>query len=352
MKGHIYALINPSFNGLVKIGKTTRSPEERAKELSTSTGVPTPFIVGYSCLVSDCDKAESHIHALLSSQGYRLSENREFFQANLNQIVKLFIECERLFAITDSHDQEHDLKEHPENAESLINSLLQEANDLAEGENGSFINHEEAKDKLQTAAKLGSSEAYYRLALLYKNSDSELYNSKKSILMLNAALKYDYNPFHCYSELGAIYCTNHDQKNAHIAYNKLFNEIGLDEIINAYIDHQNSKKLSYSNDDIDSEEDEFIRDVGRELHENSLLLNNEEAIAQERQEIVHCVAMSLVWYFTHVGIGFLQPIASDSVPRLFELTRAFADLIPESSSTNFFEIGIQKYIDEFCLEAD
>ncbi len=43
--GYVYVLMNSSMRGLVKIGKTEREPEERAKELSASTGVPTPFMV-------------------------------------------------------------------------------------------------------------------------------------------------------------------------------------------------------------------------------------------------------------------------------------------------------------------
>ena len=66
MKGYIYALINPSLKGLVKVGKTSRNPEARAIELSSATGVPTPFIVGYEILVDDCDAAESFVHELLS----------------------------------------------------------------------------------------------------------------------------------------------------------------------------------------------------------------------------------------------------------------------------------------------
>lgn len=46
--GHIYILVNPSMEGLVKIGKTTRDPESRARELSQATGVPTPFYVAFS----------------------------------------------------------------------------------------------------------------------------------------------------------------------------------------------------------------------------------------------------------------------------------------------------------------
>jgi hypothetical protein len=45
--GFIYVLINVSMDGLVKIGKTQRDPEKRAIELSSATGVPTPFIVAF-----------------------------------------------------------------------------------------------------------------------------------------------------------------------------------------------------------------------------------------------------------------------------------------------------------------
>ena len=50
--GYVYILINQSYRygglrrKLLKIGQTSRNPEERAKELS-STGVPTPFEVAY-----------------------------------------------------------------------------------------------------------------------------------------------------------------------------------------------------------------------------------------------------------------------------------------------------------------
>ena len=45
--GWVYALINRSYDGLVKIGKTTRHPSERAEELSSASGVPTPFTVAF-----------------------------------------------------------------------------------------------------------------------------------------------------------------------------------------------------------------------------------------------------------------------------------------------------------------
>lgn len=69
-KGYVYAMINPLYEGLVKIGKTTKDPEIRAKELSSSTGVATPFIVVYKRLFNDCHSAEKLAHSLLTDKGY------------------------------------------------------------------------------------------------------------------------------------------------------------------------------------------------------------------------------------------------------------------------------------------
>lgn len=85
-KGFIYILINPSLKDLLKIGMTTRSPEERAKELST-TGVPTPFFVAFSEEVSDCQMIEKEIH--LHLENFRYIKSREFFEIPLAQAIKI-----------------------------------------------------------------------------------------------------------------------------------------------------------------------------------------------------------------------------------------------------------------------
>ena len=61
-KGYVYVMINPSYEGLVKIGKTTKDPDARAKELSSATGIATPFIVAYKRMFNDCHVAEKTIH--------------------------------------------------------------------------------------------------------------------------------------------------------------------------------------------------------------------------------------------------------------------------------------------------
>jgi hypothetical protein len=86
MQGYIYILVNPAMQGVVKIGKTTRTPEDRAKELSVATGVPFDFHVGYEKLVKDCDLAENLIQEKLKEK--RTAKNREFFTLSLKEAIQ------------------------------------------------------------------------------------------------------------------------------------------------------------------------------------------------------------------------------------------------------------------------
>jgi hypothetical protein len=86
-RGYIYVLINPALQkNFLKIGKTTRTPEERARELSHGTNVPMPYMVAYEHLVADCDAAEARIHNALLP--YRASADREFFVLPLHEALK------------------------------------------------------------------------------------------------------------------------------------------------------------------------------------------------------------------------------------------------------------------------
>lgn len=85
--GYIYILLNRAFqNDHYKIGMTTKTPEERARELSSATGVPRDFEVLYAQRVSDCNRAERLLHQQLHQ--YRSASNREFFQIPLKAAIK------------------------------------------------------------------------------------------------------------------------------------------------------------------------------------------------------------------------------------------------------------------------
>lgn len=76
-KGYVYVLVDPAFPSLVKVGKTTKDPERRARDLSTGSGVPAPYVVAWAALVTDCHEVERLIHQELAHA--RARRDREFF---------------------------------------------------------------------------------------------------------------------------------------------------------------------------------------------------------------------------------------------------------------------------------
>lgn len=85
-KGYVYVLSNPCMPGIVKIGKTTRSVEDRANELY-QTGVPEPFKVEEFFHSPDCHELEGIAHEALAD--YRVSASREFFRLPASEAIDL-----------------------------------------------------------------------------------------------------------------------------------------------------------------------------------------------------------------------------------------------------------------------
>ena len=79
--GFVYALANRGMRGLIKIGRTSGDPIDRAKELSHSTGVPFPFKVVHSVWVLNAAAAEAATHEALADS--RVNNNREFFRVDV-----------------------------------------------------------------------------------------------------------------------------------------------------------------------------------------------------------------------------------------------------------------------------
>jgi hypothetical protein len=89
--GYVYALINYSMPGLLKIGRTTRPPSNRGEELSAATGVPTPFVLLFDIFVPDSAEAERQIHFALETAGFRHARGREFFSVPPDLAVRLLL---------------------------------------------------------------------------------------------------------------------------------------------------------------------------------------------------------------------------------------------------------------------
>ena len=75
-EGWVYVFENASMPGCSKIGYTKKKPEQRARELDT-TSVAEPFVVTGSVRVKDPRRLESFIHQILEPR--RVRKNREFF---------------------------------------------------------------------------------------------------------------------------------------------------------------------------------------------------------------------------------------------------------------------------------
>lgn len=85
--GYVYVMDNPSMPGIVKIGMTRRTPGVRLEELSSATGVPTPFRLCYYAKTKDCAWAEERVHYLLRKK--RVNRNREFFKISPEDAFKV-----------------------------------------------------------------------------------------------------------------------------------------------------------------------------------------------------------------------------------------------------------------------
>lgn len=88
MNEYIYILSNPSMPGLIKVGRTATHPSQRMSELH-STGVPTPFELEFSAMVSSCEYSEKAAHRALAS--YRVTGNREFFRVSVKKAIELIL---------------------------------------------------------------------------------------------------------------------------------------------------------------------------------------------------------------------------------------------------------------------
>ena len=75
-KGHVYILTNPDYPNHVKIGSTTLSPQERCDQISSQTGVLSPFQVHYFVEVSDCEKVERLVHQELKTSEIAKSSSK------------------------------------------------------------------------------------------------------------------------------------------------------------------------------------------------------------------------------------------------------------------------------------
>ena len=82
--GIVYVLVNPAFEGYVKIGRTDKDLKKRLKELDT-TSVPLPFRCVFAIKVDDSAEVERLIHQAFAD--VRVRPRREFFEINPQRVI-------------------------------------------------------------------------------------------------------------------------------------------------------------------------------------------------------------------------------------------------------------------------
>lgn len=83
----VYVLSNPTTPGLLKIGYTKNTPTERAKQISSGTGVAMPYKVEWAYKCFNGETIEREVHHKLKPQ--RVNNNKEFFQIELEEAKKV-----------------------------------------------------------------------------------------------------------------------------------------------------------------------------------------------------------------------------------------------------------------------
>ena len=86
--GIIYVVKNSHYGkDIFKVGKSSRTLDERIKELSGDTGVLGKFEGCAIFVVKDIHTAEYKCHNALDK--FRLQSNREFFQINYAKLINI-----------------------------------------------------------------------------------------------------------------------------------------------------------------------------------------------------------------------------------------------------------------------
>lgn len=217
-QGYVYVMINPSYNGIIKIGKTTKEPEERAKELSSATGVATPFIVVYKRLFNNCHLAESIIHNHFTEQGYRINDSREFFSTPIDEAINYIVSlCDE--SDNESYQEEQNITDNEDLKETFYSLAL----DYELGNNNTFIDYDKAIQFYQKAADLGHFKAYDSIGNIY---ELYLHNDKKAIEYYKLSVERGY--FLSYIRLGIIFLSSKQyfsEQNQYIAWNNFIQTI-------------------------------------------------------------------------------------------------------------------------------
>ena len=225
--------------GLVKVGKTTRLPSDRADELSGVTGVATPFIVVYEEYFDDCDAVEAHVHTRLAGKGLRLSANREFFRAAVSDVVKTIISAQsessagaavtphELSGLVSADTTDFcDLQLEAYEVRQPWDDLLDEADGHYYAYEGYLEDYPEAFKLYRDAARLGSPIAYERLGTMYRQGEGVRENYQSALDCFKEGAKRA--NYFCWAGMASVFIETHHRENTEKSLLKFISEGELD----------------------------------------------------------------------------------------------------------------------------
>lgn len=132
MIGFIYIMSNPLHPDVVKIGQSSKDPNERRKELGT-TGVLEEFVLEYRALTENYVSLEKEIHRRLAS--VRVRKDREFFKISVPEAIEKIreiagnrIESDKIYWVSEEEIQriKADKQKKAEDALNELNRKTQE----------------------------------------------------------------------------------------------------------------------------------------------------------------------------------------------------------------------------------
>lgn len=225
--GYIYILINPTLKGLVKIGKTSKTSEERAKELSSVTGVPTQFMVAYDEFFEDIDLAENHVHEVLKDMGHHVFPNKEFFDIPLKEAIAVIKNIRENFKSNINKNSElldrQEENDDDDEDKSPYSDLLEEAKNYLFGLGDYIRDTEKAVEFFDKAADLGSGEAYYELGYIANYGIDVKIDKRLALKFLKNGVENNY--LKCYLLMAEIYGDLMQPDNSEKCINKYFEKL-------------------------------------------------------------------------------------------------------------------------------
>ncbi|MEZ2354984.1 GIY-YIG nuclease family protein [Caballeronia sp. RCC_10] len=239
--GFVYVLANSAMAGLVKVGKTTRSPNERAAELSKATGLPSPFIVVYEQFFNDCHETEAFVHTYLERKGYRVSSTREFFNAPVNEVVRAVsmapgaIDNDNCVATTHAWNgtkpDEDDLdlltlKGSSSDGSPPWDDIFIDAESHYWGVGDCLQDRAEAYRLFKQAASLGCLAAYPHLGRMTKDGEGVRADEQKALDLFKEGARK--GSIYCYMEMAKLFEETNQTENAHKCYSMFANKFSYD----------------------------------------------------------------------------------------------------------------------------